>query len=136
MGIRPATDIFQSRMVSIIQPMKQNKSNPYIDDIFHGKGPDYDSHLNILGEIFTQLLDTGMQFDLSKSKLCAIQVKFFGFLLKQTRFQPTRKRIEAILKILPPRNLKKIQGVLGTINFIKNQIPNRANIMVPITLLT
>jgi hypothetical protein len=70
MGIRPATDIFQSRMVSIFQPMKANKPNPYIDDIFHGKGQDYNSHLHILGDIFTPLLEAGMQVNLSMSKLC------------------------------------------------------------------
>jgi hypothetical protein len=66
--------------------MKQNKPNPYIDEIFHGKGQDYDSHLHIVGEIFTQLLEAGMQVNLSKSKLCATQVEFLGFLLKKTGF--------------------------------------------------
>ncbi len=136
MGIKPATDIFQSRMVGVFQPMTQNKPNPYIDDIFHGKGDDFDSHLNILSEIFTRLLEAGMQVNLEKSELCAIQVEFLGFLLKRTGFQPTRKRIEAILKLLPPRNVKQVRGFLGTINFIKNHIPNRAAIMAPITLLT
>jgi hypothetical protein len=51
--------------------MQQNKPNPYINDIFHGKGQDYDSHLNILGDIFTWLLEAGMQVNLSKSNLCA-----------------------------------------------------------------
>jgi hypothetical protein len=78
MGIRPATDIFQSNMASILQPMTQNKPNPYINDIFHGKGQDYDSHLNILGDIFTWLLEAGMQVNLSKSELCATQVESLG----------------------------------------------------------
>ena len=51
-GVRPATDIFQSRMVGIFMSMEADKPNPYIDDIFHGKGDDFDSHLNILNEIF------------------------------------------------------------------------------------
>jgi hypothetical protein len=38
MGIKPATDIFQSRMVGIFQPMTKNKPNPYIDDTFMDKG--------------------------------------------------------------------------------------------------
>ena len=136
MGIKPATDIFQSRMVGVFQPMTKNKPNPYIDDIFHGKGDDFDSHLDILSEIFTRLLEAGMQVNLAKSELCATEVEFLGFLLKQTGFQPTRKRIEAILKLLPPRNVKKVRAFLGTINFIKNHIPNHAKIMAPITLLT
>jgi hypothetical protein len=52
MGVRPATDIFQSMMVGIFMSMEANKPNPYIDDIFHGKGSNFDSHLDILNEIF------------------------------------------------------------------------------------
>ena len=52
MGIRPATDIFQSIMVGIFMSMEADKPNPYLDGIFHGKGSDFDSHLSILNEIF------------------------------------------------------------------------------------
>jgi hypothetical protein len=50
-------------------------------------------------------------------------------------FQPTKK-IQAILKIAPPKNVKKVREFLGAINFIKNHIPNRAGILAPITHLT
>ena len=74
--------------------------------------------------------------NLEKSTLCSKSVKFVGFNLGQKGFQPTKKRIEAILKLAPPTNLKKTRGFLGTINFIKNHIPNRASMMEPITRLT
>ena len=77
-----------------------------------------------------------MQVNLAKSTLCAKEVEFLGFLLKQSGYQPTRKRVEAILKILPPKNIKKVREFLGAINFIKNHIPNRAGILAPITHLT
>lgn len=136
MGVKPATDIFQSRMVGVFQPMRENRPKPYIDDIFHGKGKTFIEHLNILDEIFRRLEDAGMQVNLDKSELCAHEVEFLGFLLKQGGFTPTRKRIEAILKLARPHNVKKVRGFLGTINFIKNHIPNRAEIMAPITNLT
>jgi hypothetical protein len=36
MGVKPGTDIFQSRMVGVFQPMRENRPKPYIGDIFHG----------------------------------------------------------------------------------------------------
>ena len=75
MGIKPATDIFQSRMVGIFHGMP-NKPNPYIDDIFYGKGEDFDSHLSILDDIFQHLSDHSMQVNLDKSELCAFEVEF------------------------------------------------------------
>ncbi len=76
-----------------------------------------------------------MRLNLDKSSLCTKEVTFLGFLLKLTGYQPTRKRIEDILKIAAPKNIKKISEFLGAINFIKNNIPNRANILAPITHL-
>jgi hypothetical protein len=77
-----------------------------------------------------------MQVNLTKSTLCTKELEFLGFLLKQSGYQPTRKRVETILKILPPKNVKKVREFLGAINFIKNHIPNRAGILAPITHLT
>ena len=135
-GNRPATDIFQSRMVGIFMSMGVNKPNPYIDDIFHGKGSNFDNHLEILDEIFQHLKYAGMQVNLTKSTLCTKEVEFLGFLLKETCYQPTKKRIKAILKIAPPKIVKKVREFLGAINFIKNHTPNRAGILAPITHLT
>ena len=81
MGIKLATDIFQSRMVDIFQPMQQNKPSPYINDIFHGKGEIFNKHLNVLDEILDRLEESGMQVSLDKSDLCDTTVHFLGFLL-------------------------------------------------------
>ena len=51
-------------------------------------------------------------------------------------FIPTCKRVDVILRLAPPRNVKQVRQLLGTINFIKNHIPNQAAIMQPITDLT
>eukprot|EP00804_Cyclotella_cryptica_P005306 CCRYP_015788-RA/>CCRYP_015788-RA protein AED:0.17 eAED:0.18 QI:0/0/0/1/1/1/2/0/513 len=114
----------------------KQKPNPYLDDVFQCRGNCFDSHLAILDEIFQRLKDAGMQVNLTKSTLCAKEVEFLGFLLKETGFQPTRKRIEAIMQIAPPKNVKKVHEFLGAINFIKNHIPNRAGILAPITNIT
>ena len=66
--------------------MKANKPHPYIDNIFHGKETDFDSHLIILDEIFQQLKEAEMQVNLGKSMLCTKQVKSLRFCLKQTGF--------------------------------------------------
>jgi hypothetical protein len=77
-----------------------------------------------------------MQVSLNESGFCAKTVELLGFSFMQTGHRPTRKRIEAILKIAKPHNIKKAWGFLGTIYFIKNHIPNRAEILQPITELT
>ena len=77
-----------------------------------------------------------MKVNLIKCALFKPTVEFLGFLLKRDGYQPTRKRIDAILRLKEPRNIKGVRMFLGTINFIKNHIPGRAGIMEPITRLT
>ena len=112
------------------------RPKPYLDDVFNGKGRDFDDHLSILAEIFTLLMEAGMQVNLTKSPLCAKVVEFMGMLMKQHGYQPTPKRVESILKIAPPKTVSEVRRFVGTINFIKNHIPNRAAILAPITQLT
>lgn len=68
----PASDID-------FQPMKEGRSKPYIDNIFHGKGNTLKDHLMILNKVFKYLLDTLVQVNLDKSTLWAVEVNFLGF---------------------------------------------------------
>merc|ERR1711966_187007 len=98
-GVKPATDIFQARMVGIFASMQMNRPCPYLDDIFHHKGNSFDECLQILDEIFERLSAAGMQVNLGKSHIMAIEVELLSFTLTRTGAKPTAKRIEAILKL-------------------------------------
>jgi hypothetical protein len=135
MGVIPATDIFQSRMVSIFADMGSEKPVPYINDIIHLKGETFILHLNILDNVFQCLEKAGMQDNADKSKFFSQALEFLGFTLTPTGYHPLKKRVEAIMKILPPKNVKDVFHFLGVINFIKNHIYRRAGIMQPITKL-
>ena len=50
-GVKPATDIFQVRMVGIFAGMQMNRPLPYLDDIFHYKGKTFSECLKILDKI-------------------------------------------------------------------------------------
>ena len=89
------------------------KPDPYIDDINHTKGDTFEKHLDILSEILLSLLEEGMQVNLVKSALCAKQFEFLGFLLTQKGYQPTQKRIKAILKIKRLQNLEQTHMLLA-----------------------
>jgi hypothetical protein len=92
--------------------MKANRPNPYIKDIFHWKGVDFDTHLTILDKILQWLEDAGMQVNLDKSTLCSKEVEFLGFLFKEMGYQPTWKRIEAIRKLHHPKMSRKSENFL------------------------
>lgn len=136
MGIKPATNNFQSRMVSIFQSMRQHKPHPYITNTLHEMGENFDKHLHILNEIFEHLSKDRKKVNLDKSKLCTKMVEFLGSPLRQTSHQWTHEWIKAILKIAHSHKNKKVHGFLGAINFIKNHSPNCADVWQSIPKFT
>ncbi len=122
MGVMPETDIFQSRMVAIFADMGPEKPISYIDDIIHLKGATFKIHLDILDKIFQRLGKAGMQVNADKSKFFSQALKFLGFTLTPTGYHLLKKQVEAIMRILPPKNVKDIRHFSGVINFIKNHI--------------
>ena len=135
MGVMPATDLFQARMMHVFAEMQEKRPFPYVDDILHFKGDKFEEHLAILNEILQRLADCGFQIS-DKSRFCQTSVEFLGFRLDRTGYSPLPTRVDAILRIQPPTNVRQVRGFLGVINFIKNHIPNRAAICEPITRLT
>ena len=136
MGVMPASDIFQARMVDLFANMGKNRPYPYIDDILHFKGDTFEEHIEILCKILKLLTKMGMQISVEKSCFCQASLEYLGFELNRTGYRPLPSQIDAILRIQSPKNVKQVRGFLGTINFIKNHIIGRAEICEPITWLT
>jgi hypothetical protein len=55
MEVMPATDIFQSRMVSVFADMGPDKPVPYIDGILISAGKTFKEHLLLLEETLMHL---------------------------------------------------------------------------------
>jgi hypothetical protein len=136
MGVMPASDLFQARMVHLFAEMGERQPFPYIDDILHFKGSSFDKHMTILDKILRLIGKSGMQVSTKKSRFCHESVEYLGFQLHRTGYTPLPSRVSAIVRINQPTNLKQIRAFLGMINFIKNHIPRRAEICEPITRLT
>jgi hypothetical protein len=136
MGVMPALDLFQARMVHLFAEMGERRPFPYINDILHFKGSSFDEHMTILDKILLLIGKSGMQVSAEKSRFCQESVEYLGFQLHRTGNTPLPSRVSAIVRINQPTNLRQIRAFLGMINFIKNHIPRRAEICEPITRLT
>ena len=59
--------------------------------------------------------------------------KLLGHIISKEGIRIDPSRIEAILKIEHPRNLKELQSFIGKINFLRRFIPNLAELLRNIT---
>ena len=53
-----------------------------------------------------------------KSHFFLTRVKFLGHIIERNTITPSKSRIDAIQKLQPPTNKKKIQEFLGMLNFL------------------
>lgn len=91
MGVKPATDLFQSRIVQLFAQMKkEERPMCYIDDILHVTCGSFEEHLRILKIILRLLSEVGMQVNAKKSEWCKNEIAYLGFTITPTRYKPMK----------------------------------------------
>jgi hypothetical protein len=73
----------------------------------HHKGKLKD-HLNKLKEVFNKLQEAGLKVNADKSKFCAIETEYLGYILTRDGIKPQTNKVQAILASNLPTNVKEL----------------------------
>ena len=79
------------------------------------KTKDEERHLDDLEETFRTLRHYHMKLNPSKCVFGVSSGKFLGFMVSQRGIKENPDKIKAILKMTPPRMVKKVQSLTGRI---------------------
>ena len=82
----------------------------YVDDMLV-KSLDKKKHLEDLQETFDILRQYNMKLNPSKCAFGALLRKFLGFIVSQRGIEVNPNKIQAILNMEPPNNVKKVQSL-------------------------
>ena len=77
-----------------------------------------DEMFMILEQYHQILKNENMKVATDKSHFFLTRVKFLGHIIKRNTSTPLKSRIDAIQKLQPRTNKKKIQEFLGMLNFL------------------
>jgi hypothetical protein len=108
----------------------------FIDDIALITNESFENHLNQLDDILQRLKENNLEINGDKSSFCAIEAEFLGFVLTRHGVKPQVKKVEAIVKIATPKTVKQVHSFNGMINYYKDHIPHRSDLLTPLTTLT
>ena len=113
-GLKNAGATYQRLVNHMFRLQSGRNVEVYIDDMLV-KSQDEESHLDDLQETFDTLQQYNMKLNPSK---CAFRVssgKFLGFMVSHRGIEANPDKIQAILDMKPPQNVKEVQSLTGRV---------------------
>ena len=121
-GISIGPAAFSAFMSKIFRPLILKKNAiTYLDDVFM-QSQTKEEKFTILEHYHKILQNKNLKAAPDKSHFFFTRVKFLGHNIERNTITPLKSRIDAIQKLQPPTNKKKIQELLGMLNFLSKYV--------------
>ena len=102
----------------------------YVDDMLV-KSLDKEIHLNDLQETFDTLRRYQMKVNPNKCAFGVLSGKFLGFMVSQRGIEANPDKIQAILDMEPPKNIKEVQSLTGQVAALNRFISKATDKCLP-----
>ena len=129
-GLKNVSATYQRLMNKMFAHQIRRSVQVYIDDILV-KSIWEDDHLDDLKETFNTLHSYNMKLN---SKKCAFGVmagKFLGFMVSQKGIEVNLDKIQAIMELTPPKNIKEVQSLNDKIATLNRFVLRATNKCLP-----
>ena len=121
-GISIGPAAFSAYMSKIVRPLiLQKNAITYLDDVFL-QSQTKEEMFTVLEQYHKILQNKNLKAVPDKSHFFLTRVKFLGHNIERETITPLKSRIDAIQKLQPPTNKKKIQEFLGMLNFLSKYV--------------
>lgn len=107
---------------------------PYIDDVVVASD-NWVTHLHDLSEVLTKIKESGLKLNPEKCSFAKESIIYLGHLISKEGIRPDPAKVSALVNLKSPENPKEVQIVFGFCNYLRNYVPNFADIMKPISCL-
>ena len=135
MGLSTSPDIFQSIMNELLGDLPYVLV--YLDDILilNKKDETEEEHLQKIDVVLKRLEKVGFAVNLRKSFFLQTTIEYLGYLLTPNGIQPQPKKVEAISRVLPPKNRRQLRRFLGLVNYYRDMWKRRSHVLAPLAAL-
>eukprot|EP00253_Pinus_taeda_P025706 PITA_25706 len=127
-GLKNARETFQQAMDIAFAKEIHDFLVIYLDDLTVFSKSDQ-QHLDHLKQVFLKCRQYGISLNPKNSLFGLEEGKLMGHIISKDGIRIDTARVEAILQILHPRNVKELQAFLGKINFLRRFISNLAKLI-------
>jgi hypothetical protein len=94
---------------------------------------DLKDHLDKLRLVFDKLQGAGLKVNADKSNFCATETEYLGYILTRDGIKPQAHKVQAILALEPPSNVKELRRFLGMVQYYRDLWAKRSDMLAPLT---
>ena len=98
----------------------------YVDDIL-AIASSFPEHLTTLEVMLENLKSNDFTCNPEKFSFCYSELEYLGYRISANSIRISKRRVDAVTKIQPPKNVKGLQRLMGLFNFFKRHIPKYAH---------
>jgi hypothetical protein len=113
MGFAGSAEIFQVEMGKLMATLEYVRA--YIDDLLVITKSSHDDHLEKLEQVFILLRGIGLNVNAAKLFYCTQDTEYLRYILTRGGIKPQPKKMQVILALNPPSNVKELQQFLGMV---------------------
>ena len=133
MGIKQSSNIAQEVMENLFCDIDDVEI--YIDDIGCFLST-FTKHIQTLDVILARLEQNGFTVNPSKCEWAVKETDWLEYWLTPTGLKPWSKKINAIVAMKAPTNIKQVRSFIGAVTYYRDMWPRRSHILAPLTNLT
>ncbi len=134
MGLACSLDIYKEKMSELF--INMISIIVYQDYILVLTSSSFDNHIQKLGSIFKWLHHNNLQVNAKQTSFCALETEHLGFILTREGIKPQQQKINVILQVTPPCNVKQVWSFVRMLNHYKAMIPCFSHLLTLLTVLT
>ena len=131
MGYAGSADIFQAEMMNLMEALEYVRA--YIDDLLVVTRGTLEDHLEKLREVLRRLREVGLKVNAAKSFFCTHDIEYLGYILTRGGIKPQSKKVQAILALNPPNNVKELRHFLGMVQYYRDMWAKRSEMLAPLS---
>lgn len=128
-GIKTAPEIFHKKFKEIFGNI--NNIEHFMDDL-KVWGKDQYEHDKTLRQVLERAREYNVKLNKTKCKIGVNKVKFLGHIFTDQGIEVNKEKVEAIMKMERPENVKEMERFLGIVNYISKFISMASSVTAPL----
>jgi hypothetical protein len=86
-----------------------------------------------MDRVLTKLRDAGLEVNVAKSLFCAHEIEYLGYILTREGIKSQSKKVQAILALNLPNNVKELRHFLGMVQYFWDMWARHSEMLAPLT---